>query len=129
MGSSGSGGSTSGTGAPTSNTQKDMKTQAMGVMFLQYFYQHFKNKVVNVPNGHKLNEACKKLFSQLVQLIKTGRDIFNKDLLRFVKQKIDDITKDVKSNNTNIWEHCYQFTRRQIKEKMRFFFLFYNNLN
>ena len=118
MGSSGSGGSTSGTGAPTSNAQKDMKTQAMGVMFLQYFYQHFKNKVVNVPNGHKLNEACKKQFSQLVPLIKTGRVKFNKDLLRFVKQKIDDITKDVKSNNTNIWEYCYQFTSRQIKAKM-----------
>ena len=114
----GGGGSTSGTGATPSNAQKELKTQAMGVMFLQYFYQHFKNKVVNVPNGHKLNEACKKQFSQLVPLIKTGRVKFNKDLLRFVKQKIDAITKDVKSNNTNIWEYCYQFTSRQIKAKM-----------
>ena len=102
--------------ATPSEQAKQQINRAMGMKFIQYFYASFKNTVVNIPNGHRMLEECKVVVSHLARVVKAGSVAFGKQMVIYLKKKIDAITKDVKTK-TNIWEFCYERTGRHIRAK------------
>jgi hypothetical protein len=111
-----SGGGNRGSSGQTQRFDGHYNSREIGFMFVQYFYANFKNKVINIPNGHKMLESCKLMLQQLIPLLKSGRAKFGKEMVYYIRSKVESITKDVKLQ-TNVWEYCYHSTIRYIKTK------------
>ena len=107
------------TGPPSNVRQSsDVRARQVTSEFITYFYSFFKDKVINIPNGHTMTQGVKELLTGLIPLVKKGRVKLGKDMMKFLQRKIEEIVRKNKSQ-TDLFGYVCRQTMEKLKSKER----------
>ena len=106
-------------GAPANARQSsDERSREVTSTFLAYFYSYFKDKVINVPNGHEMAQGVKELLVGIMPLVKKGRVKLGKDMMKYLQRKVEEIIRGHKSQ-TDLFAYVFRQTMEKMKQKER----------